>query len=101
MPDNRKAIAVLAFIVTKPGRTLVRIGLSSIQPNSTRQPIEITIRLAAFGTALRIWRRLEFDNGELFTFKIIGELKTHSKDGTYPYFIVRSGNPDFASSSQR
>jgi hypothetical protein len=99
MPDNRKAIAVLAFIVTKSGRTLLRVGLSSIQPTSTRPLTRITIRLAAFGTTLRIWRRLEFDNGELFTFRIVGELKIHSTDGTYPYFIVRSGNLDFASSS--
>ena len=42
-PARAKASAVLAFIVTKPGKTLFRITISSIQPRRTRQPMAMTI----------------------------------------------------------
>jgi len=38
-----KAMAVLAFIVTSPGRTLFRTAMSKAQPTSTRQPTRMTI----------------------------------------------------------
>lgn len=46
-PDSKKAIAVLAFIVTSPGSTLLSRAMSTIQPINTIQPTKITKTLAA------------------------------------------------------
>jgi hypothetical protein len=87
MPDKMKAIAELAFIVTQPGKTLLRIGISTIHPTSTRHPTRMTIELAAFGTAVNVEIRRELGTGELFTSKIIGKSRIVRTNGTYPYFI--------------
>src|SRR5919202_5149766 len=45
-PARTKAIAVVGFIATKPGKTRFRASMSSTQPTSTRQPIRTATVLA-------------------------------------------------------
>jgi hypothetical protein len=62
-------------MVAKPGRTLLRVGISNIQPTSTKQPTRMVIALATFGTNLRVEFRRESGRWELFTSRIIGGLE--------------------------
>jgi hypothetical protein len=50
VPDTTNPNAVFAFMVAKPGSTLLRMSMSRIQPISTRQPMLMTKAAATVAT---------------------------------------------------